>query len=353
MTKPSNPGNRTPNKGIVECAIANVADRLPAIARSLDVDVDTGLKFLSGLAEHIQGTDLPDPPDGLAWEMLLFEHLLEEIRSELLELSAHDPAAGLEALDGLRWVHSVQQRLTDGDSDDLAALRVALRGPDLLVELAHDLRSPLTSILFLSETLRDGHGGSLNELQQEQLGIIYSAAFSMVAMASDVIELVRGGRPLIEQPQTPFSIRQIFQSISDVVRPMIEDRTIEFRTHPPERDLRLGLPVALSRVLLNLTTNAIRHTETGFVELTATALEGDRVEFAVRDSGSGFDSAALPDIYRPIRARTGGRGIGFSGAGLGLSICRNLLDRMGSELHVESAPGKGSRFYFTLSLPGA
>ena len=146
-----------------------------------------------------------------------------------------------------------------------------LSGPDgleLVVEVAHDLRSPLTSILFLAETLQRARSGPVNPVQERQLGLIYSAAFGLSSVASDVIELARGGDRLVDLDPIPFSVTDILESVRDIVQPIAEEKSLTVRLTPPEADFRIGHPVALSRVLLNLTTNALKFTAEGFVEVT-------------------------------------------------------------------------------------
>src|SRR5262249_33502965 len=140
-------------------------------------------------------------------------------------------------------------------------------GMDLVVEVAHDLRSPLTSILFLSETLQRARSGPINAVQERQLGLIYSAAFGLSSMASDVIELARGGDRLVDLDPLPFSVADIFESVRDIVQPIAEEKGLQVALHFPELDFRVGYPVALSRVLLNLTTNALKFTSEGLVEV--------------------------------------------------------------------------------------
>src|SRR5207244_6544914 len=86
---------------------------------------------------------------------------------------------------------------------DLTACLAGPNGLDLVVDLAHDLRSPLTSILFLAEALHQGQGGTVTPEQSRQVGLIYSAALSLCATASDVLELARGGNRLGDRPATP------------------------------------------------------------------------------------------------------------------------------------------------------
>jgi signal transduction histidine kinase len=122
---------------------------------------------------------------------------------------------------------------------------------------------------------------------------------------------------------------------------------------PPTGDLRIGHPVALSRALLNLTCNALKFTEHGFVEVAAVAQDEIHVEFSVRDTGAGIDPQALNRLYQPFRRSRGRMGFTFSGTGLGLAITRKLVSAMGAELQVETGPTWGTRFYFVAALPPA
>lgn len=228
-----------------------------------------------------------------------------------------------------------------------------LSGPDgleLVVEVAHDLRSPLTSILFLAETLQRGRSGAVTPLQQRQLGLIYSAAFGLSSVASDVIELARGGDRLVDLEPLPFSIADIFESVRDIVQPIAEEKGLEVRVDPPAQSSRIGQPVALSRVLLNLTTNALKFTDQGYVEMRAVDGGQGRVELSVRDTGRGIPAASMAMLFEPFRRRQKDRDYAFSGSGLGLSICRKLVEAMGGELQVETGPA-GTRFHFALNLP--
>lgn len=226
-------------------------------------------------------------------------------------------------------------------------------GLELVVEVAHDLRSPLTSILFLAETLQRGRSGPLTQVQERQLGLIYSAAFGLSTVASDVIELARGGDRLVDLEAIPFSINDIFESVRDIVLPIAEEKGLAVNLSPPDADFRIGHPVALSRVLLNLTTNALKFTNEGYVEVRGTSLGGDQIEFAVRDTGRGIPPQAMATLYEPFRRRQRQAEYAFSGSGLGLSICRKLVEAMHATMRVETESGRGTRFYFTLDLPRA
>jgi signal transduction histidine kinase len=240
-------------------------------------------------------------------------------------------------------------------SQSLSAQLAGADGLRLLIDVAHDLRSPLTSILFLAETLQRGQSGPVNDVQRRQLGLIYTAALGLSSVASDIIDLTRS-ELLVEQKPVPFSVRGVLESVHDIVRPIAEEKQLSVRLTPPGIDERLGHPVALSRVLLNLTTNALKFTSQGSVEIRAADLGQDRVEFSVVDTGKGIDASIMPTLFDPVRrARRSGEHEDhvaklFSQTGLGLTICRKLVATMGSELEVESRVGWGTRFHFILEL---
>ncbi len=221
---------------------------------------------------------------------------------------------------------------------------------DLLVELAHDIRSPLTSIITLCEGLRKNECGDVNELQRYHLGLIYSSSLSLSSLTSDIIELVQGSDRLADPEPIPFSVAEVLDGVCEILQPLAEQRGLMLRTLPLSLDWRVGLPVALSRVILNLTTNALKYTKKGFVEIVSTPRGPNRVEFSIRDTGEGID----PELLKRVQARAftqAGSSSEFSLEGLGLAICYRLVHTMGSELQVESQPSWGTRFFFEIDLP--
>ena len=298
----------------------------------------------------VSGREPGDPPPGAVRR----RRLLDRLRAELIrdwasrpEVRRDEMLAILDALERLNESAEPERRPALG----LAAGLGDVDERDLLVELVHDLRSPLTSILFLAETLRRGQSGEINDIQRRQLGIIYSAALGLISVAGDVIELARGGDRLAEAEPAPFSVAETFDSVRDTVQPLAEERGLTIRLLPPARDQRVGYPVALSRVLLNLTTNALKFTDEGFVEVVARECGPSRVEFSVRDTGNGIAPEVIGSLYEPFRRARTATGYAFSGSGLGLAICRRLVEAMGSTLQVETRAGWGTRFYFELDLP--
>lgn len=236
---------------------------------------------------------------------------------------------------------------------DLSASLTGSDAGDLAVELAHDLRSPLSAVLVLAEQLQSGRSGPVTERQRRELGLIYSAAFRLCQTASDVVDLARRDGGLGELRPGPFSLAEVLEELRATVLPMAVERGLELRIEAPAVDRRIGHARSLSRALLNLTTNALKYTDVGEVTITALATGTDLVEFTVADTGRGIDPAALKTLYEPFHATGSGERAHFNSAGLGLAIVRRLVSAMGGELDVITRPKVGTRFFFELRLPPA
>ena len=325
----------------------------PALADAAAEDVSGPLNALfSGIRDAAAGQEpmLRDFPSTAPGHRLL-EALRRAFLTELATLG--DRVEGPAIVAALRAIETVQQALDQDCTQRFTGRLAEPDGPALVVEVAHDMRSPLASILFLVETLRNGQSGPVNSVQDRQLGLVYSAAFGLSSLASDVIELARGGERLLDAQPSAFSVVEILNAVRDIVLPMAEEKGLEVRLNPPESDWRIGCPAALHRILLNLTTNSLKFTTEGHVEVTGRQISRNAIEFAVTDTGRGIPPKvmdSLCDAFRPGQRR--GAHV-FSSAGLGLSICRKLVTSMGGELRANSTPGVGTRFHFTIDLPPA
>jgi signal transduction histidine kinase len=287
--------------------------------------------------------------DGLlATEMLdrLRETFVEELDRVRFALKAGELSRALHAFDLVR---------KETESDESVRFLAELKSGnalDILVEIAHDMRSPLTAILMLTQMVRRAHIRSADDVHARQLSLVYSAAFGLNALVNDVIALARNGDRLIDPDPVPFSISGLMNSVAGIIRPIAEERKLALVVDTPTASWRLGQPIALSRVLLNLASNALKYTQSGEVVIRAVDLCPAHICFEVRDTGPGIPPEVVPALFEPFVNRSPTvRSRRFSRTGLGLAICRKLLRDMGSELRVETALGKGTRFFFELSLP--
>ena len=165
------------------------------------------------------------------------------------------------------------------------------------------------------------------------------------------VDLARRETDLIGDKPRPFALAEVFQSVERMVRPIVEEKGLELRVVVPERWQAVGHPQALGRVLLNLTTNALKFTDEGTVELGVRPLPHGRLEYYVQDTGRGITPENQRNLFRSFRRRSGRAGEGhyFSGSGVGLSIAQRLLRAMGSDLSLDSSDERGTRFSFVIS----
>ncbi len=287
----------------------------------------------------------------------LTRFLLERIGTSLLHAMSLDGKVEREGILALMRGLDIMRRRLEPDWDRYFNSQIS--GPDglnMVTEVLHDLRSPLTSIRCLAELLERGQSGAVTDVQRKQLRLIYSAALGIGSMATDVIEMARQGDQVPDGDRVPFSISEVLEGVAIMVRPIAEEKGLRMVFQQLPSDQRIGMPHALGRVLLNLVTNALKFTDEGSVEVHLRATTPARVEFAVVDTGRGIPEAAVPHLFRPFRRSAGraarsGSGYMFSGTGLGLALCRKLLRAMDSDLRYETTPGVGTKFFFELELP--
>jgi len=339
----SSPRAETP----LERARLRLLQNPPAELAQLTPEVFVG--ELDWVLAHQGGTvDVEAPPATRVLRRLL----IDELRAHLL--SEWDSVSDAQSVRlALQRLEATSEACRPRGEQAFAAELAGQGGLNLVVEVAHDMRSPLTSILFLSELLHKGQSGPLNDVQRHQIGIIYSAALGLENIASDLIEAARGGHQVSHVNAVPFSVNDIMEAVLNLVRPMAVEKGLSVAVHPLRTALRVGQPVPLSRVLLNLCTNALKFTQQGGVELSARSLGASNIEFTVQDTGPGIAPEAVSSLYQPFRrAPARNSGYIFSGTGLGLAICRRLVAAMGSELRFDTGEG-GTRFWFVLDLPRA
>jgi signal transduction histidine kinase len=171
-------------------------------------------------------------------------------------------------------------------------------------------------------------------------------------MSDDIIELARRDQRSSEIGLVPFSVQALLQSVKEIVQPIAEEKGLDLTITPPEADWRIGQLHSLHRVLLNLTTNALKFTDSGFVAVSAKQMSRSAVEFSVSDSGRGLPAELLPHLFDAFRGEGEGGKVVFSSSGLGLAICNRFVRALGGKLHAENTTA-GARFSFVLELPVA
>jgi signal transduction histidine kinase/CheY-like chemotaxis protein len=223
-----------------------------------------------------------------------------------------------------------------------------------LASMSHELRTPLNGILgFAQLLLLDPQA---TERQRKGLSIIHSSGDHLLTLINDVLDLSRIEAGRLDLHPAHFGLAGLLKVVADVVRVKAEEKSLRFRYEPPP-DLPAGVVAddkRLRQVLLNLLANAVKFTDQGEVCLRVTlrgrAGPSARLHFEVADTGVGIEPDQLQRLFQPFE-QTGAVERRAGGSGLGLAISRELLRLMGSDIEVETEPGRGSRFAFELVLP--
>ncbi len=224
----------------------------------------------------------------------------------------------------------------------------------LLEGVSHDIRSPLNSILFLADALLNEHSGTLNPNQRRQIGVVYGAAVALVRLVNDLIDFARlsEGTPIAETTVT-FSIDSVLEDVKRLVAPLLDHQNVSLRVRNEMRAPRSGDPQLVSRLLINLLTNAIdAASEGGDVEAVFRDEEGSRFRLEVTNDGEPPD---LDELRRRLTGQTGDRELRGPGwtHGLGLAISSRLVTAARGSMTVDCQDGDRTRFTVELPFPVA
>ena len=221
----------------------------------------------------------------------------------------------------------------------------------MLEDVSHDIRSPLNSILFLADALRAERSGPLNEVQGRQVGILYTAAVTLVGLINDLIDFARlDSREYIRVAESSFSVESVLADVEGLLGPIVALRGVALLFDIETEGLRSGDPQLLSRVLLNLVSNAVQAVdEGGRVSLRVDETARGDLRFQISDDRVDTDPVRLRSLIdSAVAGRLPGETRGWT-HGLGLSICARLVQAAEGRLQVDNVPGEGT--VFTLELP--
>jgi len=223
---------------------------------------------------------------------------------------------------------------------------------DFLAAMSHEIRTPMNAILGFIELLSLG---PLVAEQKEYVSIILPNAKSLLSIIDDILDFSRIENGKLELASAPFAPGETLANVVRLFGAKARAKSIDLSFRPDGDPVCLGDPLRLGQVLINLVGNAVKFTpEGGRVEVTLSAsAAGDDVALyiAVADTGIGISADRLAAIFEPFTQGDSSIAGRFGGTGLGLSISSRLVARMGGVLSVDSAPGKGSRFSFSIRLP--
>ncbi|MCP4688311.1 MAG: response regulator, partial [Desulfobacterales bacterium] len=224
---------------------------------------------------------------------------------------------------------------------------------EFLANMSHEIRTPMNAIIGL---LHLSLATDLTARQHDYLTKIHASCFSLLQIINDILDFSKIEAGKMEIERVTFRLDDVLGNLSNLVGGNAAEKGLEllFRISPDAPGRLVGDPLRLAQVLINLTNNAVKFTETGEVEVSA-ALEKEDADhvtlrFSVRDTGVGLDESQMGKLFQAFSQVDSSTTRKYGGSGLGLVISKTLVEMMGGEISAESAPGKGSVFTFTASF---
>ncbi|MEO8256130.1 MAG: CHASE domain-containing protein [Acidobacteriota bacterium] len=273
---------------------------------------------------------------GVAITVLLFAYLWSHGRRSAELAAANHTLQGEVA---------VRQR-AEADADAANRAKSAF-----LATMSHEIRTPLNAILGYSQLLT--RHDALDGFQRDAVQTIAASSSHLLHVINDILDLSKIDAGRMDVMRAEFDLTALLHEVAVMFQPLCDDQRLTLRVEEPGAGKPIpviGDAPKLRQVLINLLGNAVKFTQDGLIIVRLQDQDG-RWRFEVADSGPGIAHEVRDRVFEPFQQCQ--RGSGLGGTGLGLAIARRYVELMGGSLGVESMPGHGSRFHFTLDLPAS
>ncbi len=221
-----------------------------------------------------------------------------------------------------------------------------------LTNMSHEIRTPLNAVVGMAEMLRQT---SLNANQNEMIDVIAQSSNTLVGLINNILDFARLEAGNLSLSNQPFNLVDCIEAAVEAVQKAASDKMIELTYYIEEGipTMLAGDPVRLRQILVNLLENGIKFSEEGSVHIAVTHIQktaGIMLEFVVRDTGIGIAAEQISQLFSPFQQVDGSLTRAHGGNGLGLAICKRLVECMGGDIFLLSELNKGTSVHFSVQM---